>query len=91
MIFGVMADKHFAEMLGLLRPHVRQWIFTRVDYPRAMDPHRLAEMVPDSIVRESVAEAIAEARTHAPEGTPVVICGSLYLIGEARPMLQLAQ
>jgi len=35
-----------------------------------------------------VAGAIRYARVNAPEGVTILICGSLYLVGEARPMLE---
>jgi dihydrofolate synthase / folylpolyglutamate synthase len=88
MIFGAMADKQFEEMLGLLAPHVRQWILTRPENSRAVDPNELARLTPGGIVIENVRGAIEYAKEHVPEGTPVVVCGSLYLIGEARAVLQ---
>jgi folylpolyglutamate synthase/dihydropteroate synthase len=39
-------------------------------------------------VEASVTDAIHFASAHAPAGTTVLICGSLYLIGEARAVLQ---
>jgi dihydrofolate synthase/folylpolyglutamate synthase len=88
MIFGVMEDKNFGEMLTILSGCVKKWIFTRPAIPRAKDPHSLALMVFDSVVKDSVGNAIQFVRDRAPYGTTVVVCGSLYLIGEARAMLQ---
>jgi folylpolyglutamate synthase/dihydropteroate synthase len=45
-------------------------------------------LVPGSVVETDVSRAISYAREHAPAGATVLICGSLYLIGEARSMLQ---
>jgi dihydrofolate synthase/folylpolyglutamate synthase len=88
MIFGAMADKQTDEMVAVLRPHARRMIFTRAQSLRAKDPAQMQALVPGSHTEGSVGEAIAYARTHAPAAGVVLICGSLYLIGEARSVLQ---
>jgi dihydrofolate synthase/folylpolyglutamate synthase len=87
IIFGVMADKDFPEMIDILKPHAQQFIFTKPQSSRALDPARLKSLVSESHVEESVAGAIEYARVHAPSDATILICGSLYLIGEARTML----
>jgi dihydrofolate synthase / folylpolyglutamate synthase len=84
MIFGAMADKQYPEMIDLLVPRVRQWIFTRPQSPRAKDPAEMSRLIPGSVVCDDIRASIAYARQHAPQGTTVVICGTLYLVGEAR-------
>ncbi len=88
MIFGAMADKQVEDMIAILGPHVRRMILTKAQSPRAKDPVEMQPLVPGSRVEPSVTAAIAHVRAHAPVGTAVVICGSLYLIGEARAVLQ---
>ena len=88
IIFGVMADKQFEEMVAILRPHARQFIFTKPKSTRAKDPAELQRLVNGSRAGESLADAIGYARANAPEGMTILICGSLYLVGEARPMLE---
>ena len=88
MIFGAMADKDIERMLDALRPHVTACIFTKAQTGRARDPNDLQRLFPGSRVEPSVSAAIAHARSHAPRDATVLVCGSLYLIGEARPMLQ---
>jgi dihydrofolate synthase/folylpolyglutamate synthase len=83
-IFGVMADKNFEEMLTILIPHTRQFVFTKPQSSRALDPNALRPLVSGSHVEESVTDAIEYARNHAPGDTTILICGSLYLVGEAR-------
>jgi dihydrofolate synthase/folylpolyglutamate synthase len=87
-IFGAMADKDFREMIDILHPHVQKFIFTKPQSPRAADPAELQMFRPDSQVEASVAGAIEYARVNAPPAATILICGSLYLIGEARAMLQ---
>lgn len=88
MIFGAMADKQFEEMIAILRPHVRQFIFTKPQTSRAKDPADLQKLVTGSHVEPSAAAAISYVQAHAPAHTTVLICGSLYLIGEARAVLE---
>jgi dihydrofolate synthase/folylpolyglutamate synthase len=88
IIFGAMADKQFEEMIGILKPHAKQFIFTKTQSSRAKDPVELQKLVPGSSVEESVAGAIEYARISAPPHMTILICGSLYLVGEARAMLE---
>jgi dihydrofolate synthase/folylpolyglutamate synthase len=88
IVFGVMADKDFGEMLAILKPHAQQFIFTKPQSSRALDPAELRTLIPGSHVEESVAGAIEYAQLNAPADATILICGSLYLIGEARTMLQ---
>ena len=88
MIFGAMADKQFGEMITILRPHVHQFIFTKTQSSRAKDPGDLQGLVAGSRVEPFVSNAIQFARASAPADTTIVICGSLYLLGEARLVLE---
>jgi dihydrofolate synthase / folylpolyglutamate synthase len=87
VVFGAMADKQYEEMLGILKPHVQQFVFTKPQNSRAKDPAALQRLIPQSHAEAALPEAIAYARSHAPVGATILICGSLYLIGEARPFL----
>jgi dihydrofolate synthase/folylpolyglutamate synthase len=88
IIFGAMADKEFEEMLAILKPYARQFVFTKPQSSRAKEPAELQKLVPGSHVESTVSGAISYARQKAPAGTTILICGSLYLIGEARGLLQ---
>ena len=88
VVFGVMADKQFEEMIAILRPHACQFVFTKPKSCRAKDPAELQRLVEGSHVELTVADAVDYARLNAPLDTTILICGSLYLIGEARPMLE---
>ncbi len=83
IIFGVMADKEFEEMISVLKPHARQFVFTKAKSNRAKDPVELQKFVSGSHVEESITGAIEYAETNAPADATILICGSLYLIGEA--------
>jgi dihydrofolate synthase/folylpolyglutamate synthase len=87
MIFGAMADKQYEAMLGLLKPHAQQIIFTRPQSNRAKDPAELQSLVAGSLVIPNAGEAIQYAQQNAPAQQTILICGSLYLIGEVRGLL----
>jgi dihydrofolate synthase/folylpolyglutamate synthase len=90
MIFGCMADKNYEAMLTLLRPRVSQMIFTKAEGRRSKEPSELQALWPSAHVTGSAHEAIELARAGFNPGDTVVVCGSLYLIGEARSALQSA-
>jgi folylpolyglutamate synthase/dihydropteroate synthase len=75
-------------MLTLLRPRVSQMIFTKAEGRRSKEPSELQALWPSAHVTGSVHEAIELARAGFNPGDTVVVCGSLYLIGEARTVLQ---
>ena len=85
LLFGVLTDKDAAEMLGALALHARRLILTTPPSPRAQDP---AGLLPYLKGREGVEvepdPARALDRLLAGEGETLVVCGSIYLIGEVR-------
>jgi len=87
IIFGAMADKQYEEMIEILKPHARQFVFTKPQNSRSKDPEDLRALVPDSQARSTSEDAIEYAKNSAAEGSTILICGSLYLIGEVRSML----
>ena len=88
IVFGGMREKDCAGMVEVLRPHVRQIVFTRPSSSRALDPDDLGVLFPGSVVIEHVEDAIDYVKDHAPADTTVLITGSLYLVGEARTILR---
>ncbi|GGJ84421.1 bifunctional folylpolyglutamate synthase/dihydrofolate synthase [Deinococcus aquiradiocola] len=87
VVFGAAQDKDAGEMLRDLTPVMSSLILTRAALsPRAALPDDLlAHLKPGLpvIVTDSPAEALARL----PDGALSVVCGSLYLIGEVRPLL----
>jgi dihydrofolate synthase/folylpolyglutamate synthase len=88
MIFGCMRDKKYEEMLALLRPHTREMILTKGSSARFIEPSELLKLVPGAHVEPTLPEAIAYVRAKASPEETILVCGSLYLIGEARVLLQ---
>ena len=85
LLFGVLADKAVAEMVGLLAPHARNVILTTPPNPRAKDPAEVAALLGDrpGVIVEPEPERALE-RLLDLGGEVVVVCGSIYLIGELR-------
>ncbi len=92
LIFGAMRDKAIAEMAEVLFPLAEHVLATQPSNPRSATPEEIraaaartgAEVLPEP----AVAAALARARSLATERGIVVICGSIYLIGEALQLLR---
>lgn len=87
VIFGAAEDKDLAGVAAELLPLASRVILTRAALsPRAADPARLAALFPGVPLEraETPAQALAALR---PEEDLALACGSLYLLGELRPLL----
>jgi dihydrofolate synthase/folylpolyglutamate synthase len=86
LIFGAAEDKDLEGVAAALRPLASRVILTRaVLSPRAAEPGRLARLFPDTPV--TLTETPREALEALPPGAQALACGSLYLVGELRPLL----
>jgi dihydrofolate synthase / folylpolyglutamate synthase len=84
IVFGAMKDKDLPAMLGQLRAMGAPVIFSAIDWHRAAAPSDLAKQFgAPAEVAASAREAITRAREHAGANGLVLVCGSLYLVGEA--------
>ncbi|MCG6926461.1 MAG: bifunctional folylpolyglutamate synthase/dihydrofolate synthase [Acidobacteria bacterium] len=93
LLLAAMNDKDVAGIARPLLRHAAEVVLTRPRLPRAMDPDELARRIGDGAVgarREpGVARALALARRLArARGTPVVVAGTLFLIGEVKGLLE---
>lgn len=86
-VTGIMEDKDAPAMLEAIVPFTDHLVVTRPEYPRAMDPHTLAEQCPEPVpsleVHPSLQNALDRARALAGERDLVLVCGSLFTAGEA--------
>ncbi len=87
IVFGAMRTKRVTAVLRALAPLEPRFVFTRVDDPGAHEPEALARTwrriggtEPRTAPDPATAMAVAE-------GNPVVVAGSLYLVGAIRGML----
>ena len=86
-IYAGSADKALDEVLALLSPIVGEWILPPVQSPRILPPADMAEKVraisPAPItLPASLQQALAPLPPHT------LICGSFFLLGEAKALLQ---
>jgi dihydrofolate synthase / folylpolyglutamate synthase len=88
ILFGVMADKAIGEIGDILFPAASQIIATKIANPRAADPGMIIEMVRRNVVCiENTSGALTEALRITPPDGLIVVCGSLFLVGEIRRSL----
>lgn len=91
-VLGVLADKDYKDMLSDLAPCFAKVYTVTPNCPRALSSEELqkeARFHTDAEAADSVADAIRKAVDYADENNlaGVVVCGSLYLAAEARPLL----
>ena len=88
LIFGVCGDKDIGEVLAILAPIVKKGYAVKTNNPRSLSAEETAAKMRaagiDAIACESLKEAIELTRgtRHEAQGT-TLICGSLFLAGEA--------
>lgn len=91
-VLGVLADKDYKDMLSDLAPCFAKIYTVTPNCPCALSAEELqkeARFHTDAEAADSVADAIRKAVDYADENNlaGVVVCGSLYLAAEARPLL----
>jgi dihydrofolate synthase/folylpolyglutamate synthase len=87
LVFGVMKDKDFKEMLQEILPVVQQTILTRPEIERAALPTDVARHAPGALIAASVKDAVEKAFALADEHDLIIITGSFYTAGEAKRLL----
>lgn len=86
-VFGALRDKDVGEMLKLMVPHVSHWHITRTPYPRFRELEDLqSELEKLGLCVASAGEFSREyldevAASVGESSTPILITGSLYMIG----------
>lgn len=90
-VIGMMRDKDVESCISLYAGLAEAAIATQVDYPRAMPSDELRDMMASHGVRAfaepNVSSALKRAKEIAGADGVVLICGSLYVAGEARLIL----
>jgi dihydrofolate synthase/folylpolyglutamate synthase len=90
LLFATMADKEWQLMLGILASFADEIVFTRVAMERSADPELLAKSIPVQVSKRVIHNsktALAALLDTAQPDDIVVVAGSLYLLGEIRPLL----
>lgn len=85
LVLGMVKDKDVSKVLSLL-PNTAQYYFTQAHLPRALEVIQLKESASafglSGEVYNDVNEAIAAARNHALANDWIIVCGSVFLVGE---------
>ena len=87
IVFGAMRTKKVPAILRALAPLEPHFVFTRVDDPGALDPSQLARAWRRLGGGSAVTAPTPADALRAADGDPVVVAGSLYLVGAVRGMI----
>ena len=93
LIFGAMKDKKLDEITKLLFPKAAQLIITTPQNPRAAEREFLRKLamhhlpLANTHVALSTGTALRKAKELTPHGGLICVTGSLYLVGEAKSVL----
>jgi len=90
LVFGVMKDKDIRVMARRLFPQARTVILTQVPNTRSAPPSAILEAAPefrDRVLTEpDTAKAVRLALHESAGRVPVIIAGSLFLVGEVKKL-----
>ncbi len=96
MVFGCAADKDIDGMMDQISTGADKVIFTRATgSPRAIEPEALAEIYEDRTgrvgqVAPTLKDALRVANSAVSREDLICVCGSFYLVGEAKELLKKA-
>jgi len=91
LLFASMEDKDWRLMLESLSEVVDEIVLTRVNMERCADPFHLASQLGGKIPHRAIGNAPSALEyilDRAESDDIILIAGSLYLIGEIRPLVQ---
>lgn len=88
LVFSAVAGKDIAGILEILAPLATAIFFCPVDTPRAIPAGKLPGYLPADAPPHRVFGTLEDALAAAVgQGDPVLVAGSLFLVGEARALL----
>ncbi len=95
MLMGVMADKEYARMIGILAPYASHVTTVTPHNARSLDAADAARLFSDRGVEAEayaeLAEGVAAAAAHAAQtGRPLLCLGSLYMYADVKAALKAA-
>ncbi len=91
LLFASMEDKDSRLMLHMLEEVVDEMVLTRVKMDRCAEPRRLASYLTGNASHRIIEDsglAFSALMERARPDDIVLVAGSLYLLGEVRPLLQ---
>jgi dihydrofolate synthase / folylpolyglutamate synthase len=85
IIIGMVKDKEIDKILSLL-PHAAYYYFTQAQIPRALSAETLKEKAAEFNLKgkaiANVNDALVDAKAKAHKDDLVLVCGSVFLVGE---------
>jgi dihydrofolate synthase/folylpolyglutamate synthase len=91
LVMGMLADKDYKQAIPMMAAIADVFIAAPPASPRALataEIAKTAEICPDVREAQSIPQAVDMALSEAKPADSVLICGSLYLIGEARTYIR---
>ena len=94
LVFGVMADKDYGEMIRYTKPFIRKMIAVKPETLRALDTRSIVRKAHEFGIKAtgggSVENGISAARKDLRKDETMLIAGSHYVVGEALTFLKIA-
>ena len=86
-VLGVLRDKSVGPMLDALEPCFKTVYTVTPDCPRAMPAAELAQLAGEHFESAVACDNLEQALQAASAHGDFIVCGSLYLASQARPLL----
>jgi len=89
VVFGVLGDKMVSQMVSILAPYVKHWILVTPPSKRALPAVDLKDLLESlGITNIEVIEDKEEVLKKLPYLDKVLFTGSLYMVGDFRPLVK---
>ena len=92
LVIGMCKDKSIHDTVKEINFPAQKCYVTPLQNERTMDANELAALMhpicKDTVICQDCAEAITQAKSQAAPDDLILICGSLYLVGEAEEILR---
>ena len=84
VVFAMMEDKDIERAVKIIYPITDKFIITKPQIKRAAEPEVIAEGLSEYTVIRDCAKALEKAKELANDDDLILVCGSIYLVGEVR-------
>ena len=88
LLYGSLDDKDVATALPLVARRARRVVLTSPESPRALSPERMESLISGLPVEVAEPSSVALDRALAGDDGLLVVCGSVFLVGEIRTELR---
>ena len=86
LVMGMLSDKEYEKCLRVLAPIAKKFVATQPQNPRKLEAEKLARLAEEFFEDkpasfENPSDALAFAKVSAQSDDVIIVCGSLYMIG----------